>query len=101
MGKGLRHFSKEDRQMDNKHMKRSSTSLTIREMQIKTTMRYHFMPTKILRTIIKKDGNNKCGQRYGEIGVRHCWWDCKMVMQFFWKTVWQFLKKLTWSYHMT
>ena len=75
-----------------KHMESCSTSLIVRERQIKTTMKYHLAPARTAN--IKMSTNNKCWRGYREKGpLLHCWWECTLV-QPLWKTIWWFLKRL-------
>jgi hypothetical protein len=72
-----------------KYMKKCSISLVTKEMQIKTTLRFHFTPVRMTRI---KGRNNKWWWGCGETGILiHCWWECKLV-QPLWKAVWRFLK---------
>ena len=81
-----RHLSKEDIQMANRHMKKCSTSLIIREIQIKTLHLSEWLTLTVQAT-------TDVGEDAEKEDLLHCWWECKLV-QTLWKTVWRFLKKL-------
>jgi hypothetical protein len=71
-------FSPEEYRMAEKHRKKCSASLIIREMQIKTTLRFLLTPVRMAK--IKNSGDSRCWQGCGERGtLLHCWWDCKLV----------------------
>jgi hypothetical protein len=78
--------------MAEKHLKKWSTSLIIKEMQIKTTLRFHLTPVRMAK--IKNSCDIRCWRECGERGTPlHCWWDYKLI-QPLWKSVWQFFRKL-------
>jgi hypothetical protein len=78
--------------MAEKHLKKCSISLIMKEMQIKTTLRFHLTPVR--KAKIKSSCDSRCWQGFRERGtLLHCWWDCKLV-QPLWKLVWCFLRKL-------
>ena len=82
----------EDIHRAQRHMKRCRASLDVRQMQLKTTMRYHFTPLRV--AIIKVSANNRRWRGCGEKGTLvHCWWECRLVRPL-WKTVWNILRKL-------
>jgi hypothetical protein len=87
-----RDFSKEIVQMHKKYMKKCSTSLAIKKMKIKTTLRFFLTPVRM--ATIKNANDNKCWQGCVDKGpLTHCWWECKLV-QSLWKTPWSLCKKL-------
>jgi hypothetical protein len=77
--------------MAEKHLKKCSASLIIREMQIKITLRFHLTPVRMAK--IKNSGGSRCWQGCGQRGaLLHCWWNCKLVQTLF-KSVSWFLRK--------
>jgi hypothetical protein len=87
-----KEFPTEEYRRAEKHLKKCSTSLVIRKMQIKTTLRFHHTPVRMAK--IKNSGDSRCWQGCGERGILlHCWWDC-IYLQPLWKSVWRFLRKL-------
>lgn len=83
---GLEQTFPQEAQMANKHMKRCATSLRIRGMQTKTTMKYHFTPASMTKIIHFLNENNEYWQGCGEIGTLICYW-CECKVQLLWKSL--------------
>jgi hypothetical protein len=78
--------------MAEKYLRKCSSYLIIREMKIKTTLRFQLIPGRM--ATFKKSGDSRCWQGCGERGtLLHCWWNCKLVQSLS-KSVWRFLRKL-------
>ena len=87
-----KEFSTEEYRMAEKHLKKWSTSLVTREIQIKTTLKIYLTPIRMAK--IRNSDDSRCLQGCGERGTHlHCWWDCELVHPL-WKSVWWFLRKL-------
>ena len=86
-----RQFSDREIKTINKHMKKCSKSLIIREMQIKTTMRYHPTSSRLAHMTAGESG--ECWRGYGKIGaLMYCWWSCEST-QSFWKAIWNYAQR--------
>ena len=86
-----KEFSTEETQKVEKHLKKCSTSLVIREIQIKITLTFHLTPVRMAN--IENSGDRRCWGGCGERGtLLHCWWDCKPI-QLLWQSILQFLRK--------
>jgi hypothetical protein len=78
--------------MMEKHLKKCLICLVIKEMQIKTTLKFHLTPIRMAK--VKRSDDSRCWRGCGErVTLLHCWWDCKLVLPC-WKSIWQFLRKL-------
>ena len=87
-----KEFSNEEDKMTKKHLRKCSSSLIIREIQIKTTLRFLLTPVRMAK--IKNTDDSRCWQGCRERWtLLHCWWGCKLV-QLPWKSVWRFLRKM-------